>query len=190
MPGLVKIGKTRQELIARIRGLDTTGVPLPFECFYAAEVQDCDRAERLLHDAFDDHRVRRNREFFQISPERVASALQLAAIREVFVGDKLILDEDDAQAVKRAKDRRPRFNFKQVELRAGTLLEHTKDPQRTCTVIDNRNVEFDGEILSLSNAALKVFHELGYTWTAVSGPESWLFKGETLDERRRRLQDE
>lgn len=40
MPGLVKIGRTSSNLEDRIRQLDTTGVPLPFRCFYAAEVKD------------------------------------------------------------------------------------------------------------------------------------------------------
>jgi len=83
MPGLVKVGKTTSDLLSRIRALDTTGIPLPFECFFAAEVADCHLAEKLIHDAFDDHRVRKNREFFEIAPERIASALKLAAVREI-----------------------------------------------------------------------------------------------------------
>ena len=40
MPGLVKIGLTGTSLEQRIRELDTTSVPLPFKCYYAAEVGD------------------------------------------------------------------------------------------------------------------------------------------------------
>lgn len=65
MPGLIKIGRTSgDDVEARMRQLDTTGIPLPFECFYAAEVADAARVERAIHEAFEDHRVRRNREFF------------------------------------------------------------------------------------------------------------------------------
>ncbi|EKD33224.1 MAG: hypothetical protein ACD_76C00068G0021 [uncultured bacterium] len=39
MPGYVKIGRTTN-LEQRIRSLDTTSVPLPFECFYACTVKD------------------------------------------------------------------------------------------------------------------------------------------------------
>ncbi len=70
MPDLVKIGKTT-DLEGRIRGLDNTSIPLPFECFYAARVADPDFVERQLHDAFGDHRIRSNREFFRIAPERI-----------------------------------------------------------------------------------------------------------------------
>ncbi len=71
MPGLVKIGFTTNDLAKRIKELYSTGVPLPFELFYACEVQDGASVERKLHDAFDDHRVSQNREFFRIAPERV-----------------------------------------------------------------------------------------------------------------------
>jgi hypothetical protein len=49
MPGLVKIGRTTDGVEARISQLSVaTGVPLPFECYYAAEVPDMDReAERF-----------------------------------------------------------------------------------------------------------------------------------------------
>jgi hypothetical protein len=40
MPDLVKIGKTERDIESRIKGLDTTSVPLPFECYYAAKVLD------------------------------------------------------------------------------------------------------------------------------------------------------
>lgn len=189
MPGLVKVGKTRGPLIQRIKSLDSTSVPLPFECFFAAEVEDCDRAEKLLHDAFDDHRVRKNREFFEISAERIASALKLAAIREVTPTDVVVADLDDVSAINKARERRARFNFKLVEIPAGSVLRHRKSEDETCVVLDNRSVEYDGRSLSLSQAALEVFTKLGYSWKAVSGPESWLYAGETLDERRRRLDE-
>ena len=63
MPNYVKVGSTAH-LEHRIRDLDTIAVPLPFECFYAARVKDARFVERQLHDAFINHRVRKNREFF------------------------------------------------------------------------------------------------------------------------------
>ena len=63
--GYVKIGKTTN-LKQRLRSLDNTSIPLPFRCTYAARVTNVDAAEKLLHDAFGDRRVRDNREFFEI----------------------------------------------------------------------------------------------------------------------------
>ena len=50
MPGLVKIGRTDGiGMESRLRQLDTTCVPLPFECFYAVEVEDAQKVEKALH---------------------------------------------------------------------------------------------------------------------------------------------
>ena len=64
MPDLVKIGRTN-DLETRLRSLSThSGVPVPFECFYACEVRDSVEVERALHEAFGDHRINPKREFF------------------------------------------------------------------------------------------------------------------------------
>ena len=189
MPGLVKVGKTTSDLLGRIRALDTTGIPLPFECFFAAEVADGHLAEKLIHDAFDDRRVRKNREFFEIAPERIASALKLAAVREITPTGPVIVEPDDAAALKKAKERRNRFSFRTAEVPLGAVLAHKKDEVEVCTVKDNHTVIYNGEEMSLSQSALRVFHKLGYNWSAVSGPSSWVYEGELLDERRRRLED-
>ncbi len=39
MPDIIKIGIT-DNLSRRLRDLDNTSTPLPFECFYALEVED------------------------------------------------------------------------------------------------------------------------------------------------------
>lgn len=83
MPGLIKIGCTNVDLAARIKQLYSTGVPLPFELFYACEVKDGPSVEGKLHDAFGDHRISKSREFFRLAPERAKAALSLAEIREV-----------------------------------------------------------------------------------------------------------
>ena len=189
MPGLVKVGKTQSNLLGRIKALDTTGVPLPFECYSAAEVNDCNLAEKLIHDAFDDHRLRKNREFFEVAPERIASALKLAAIREITPTGPIVREADDAVALEKAKSRRNRFNFLSAQVPVGATLIHRKDDNETCVVKDNRTVIYDNKEMSLSQSALMVFHKLGYSWSAVSGPESWTYNGETLNERRHRLED-
>ncbi len=59
----VKVGRT-VDLEQRLRQLDNTSVPLPFRCEFAVEVADEVEAERLVHQAFADVRVRSSREFF------------------------------------------------------------------------------------------------------------------------------
>jgi len=54
MPGYVKIGIT-DNLERRIRELDNTSIPLPFECFYACTVESAANVEKLIHMVRDHH---------------------------------------------------------------------------------------------------------------------------------------
>lgn len=70
MPGLVKIGVTSQlDLESRLKQLYTTGVPVPFECYYACRVLVEKSVEENLHFAFGAFRINANREFFKMEPE-------------------------------------------------------------------------------------------------------------------------
>jgi hypothetical protein len=102
MPGHVKNGKTATSVAERIRQLDNTSLPYPFECFYAARVQVMDSAERLIHDAFADSRVNPRREFFSIDPERVRSAIKFGELEDVTPGeDEVVEDAGDRAAIGR-----------------------------------------------------------------------------------------
>ena len=49
MPGILKIGKTTKEDVKlRMKELYSSGVPLPFECLYAAKVRDIDSVEKAF----------------------------------------------------------------------------------------------------------------------------------------------
>jgi hypothetical protein len=185
MPGYVKIGRTTN-LEQRIRSLDTTGVPLPFECFYACTVNDSTFVEKQLHDAFLDHRVRSSREFFEISPERALAALKLAEVENVTPKKDFVESEEDQQALNQARTRRSAFNFKMIDIPIGSELTFIKDENIKVKVVDNKSVVFNGETMSLSGAAQKV---LGVDWPA-QGPIYWMYDGETLDDRRNRLENE
>jgi hypothetical protein len=187
MPGYVKIGRTGN-LEQRIRSLDTTGVPLPFECFYACKVKDAAFVERQIFDAFLDHRVRPSREFFEVAPERVIAMLLLAATEDVTPGKDFVDSQEDQQALNRTRERRSVFNFNMVDIPAGAELIFSRDPNVKATVVDNRNVEFEGEVVSLSVAADRALNQIGIQWKSVRGPAYWMYEGETLDERRGRFE--
>lgn len=184
MPGYVKIGKTNN-LEQRIRSLDTTGVPLPFECFYACTVKDAAFVERQLLDAFMDHRVRSSREFFEIAPERAVAILKLVQIENVTPKKDFVESQEDQQALNQARTRRARFNFKMVDVPVGAELVFSRDENIKAKVVDNRNIEFNGKITNLSSAAQEA---LGVDY-GVAGTDYWRYDGETLDERRRRFEE-
>ena len=187
MPGYTKIGRTTN-LEQRIRSLDTTSVPLPFECFYACTVKDAVFVEQQLHDAFLDHRVRSTREFFEISPERAVAALKLAEIENVTPKKDFVESQEDQQALNRTNERRAVFNFNMVDIPVGAELVFSRDENIKAKVVDNRNVEFNGEIVSLSVAADKSMRKMGIQWKSVQGPAYWMYEGEILDERRKRFE--
>ena len=77
MPGYVKIGMSEQDDVGvRVRQLDNTSAPLPFEVHYAARVPDCRKVERTLHFVFGEHRRRSNREFFTIDPDLAKAVIE------------------------------------------------------------------------------------------------------------------
>ncbi len=164
MPGYVKVGKTADSIENRMKGLDTTGVPLPFECFYAAKVTDISFVERQLHDAFGDNRVRKSREFFNIDPARIASALKLAALEDVTPKSDIVETTDDKRALDSAKSKRGMFNMEMVGIRPESTLVFSKGEEITCKVLDNHEVEFEGERMSLTKSALIIIKRLGYQW--------------------------
>ena len=186
MPGLVKIGWTKTSIEQRMSELYTTSVPYPFHCFYGAVVQNGEFVERKLHYAFGDHRVPTNREFFFIDPNRVKAAIELVAIREVTpLSDPEVTNEMKEYAAKRSH-----FRFSLANIPIGAELQFARDEKMTCKVIGDRTVEFQGEPRSLSAVASELLGKLGWRSTQVQGPIYWLYEGETLEERRQRIEVE
>lgn len=184
MPGYVKIGRTDGDLTIRVRQLDSTGVPLPFEVFYAARVSDSVFVERQLHSAFGDRRVRANREFFTVEPSRVRAALELASLGEVTTGSEVVETADDRRALEVAKQRRSNFRFSMIGVSAGAELGSTFDPLISCEVVDDRTVRFREQLTSLSDAARQISVDKGKGDQARQGPLYWTIDGHILSELR------
>lgn len=185
MPGYIKIGLTsHDDLAIRMRQLDNTSTPLPFECYFAARVPDCARLERTLHFVFGEKRVRLNREFFTTQPDLVKAVIELVAIREEPVSEaEQGITSEQRKAIEETKaDRAARLSLGALGLSPGAILTFSKDVDVTCEVAGPKSVIFQGQEMSLSAAALKAIHAMGYTWPAVSGFEYWCFEGEKLSD--------
>ena len=182
----IKIGIT-SNLSSRLKQLDNTSMPLPYECYFAVEVENANKVEKLIHEAFDKYRVRKNREFFEILPESAKSALQLAGGKDVTPNEIIVESSEDKVAFEKAKKQRERFKFSLLNIEPGTILTFAKDSEITCVVLDDRLVKFRDEEMTLTASALIVINEMGYTWSKISGPAFWQYNGKGLYDMRLEL---
>jgi hypothetical protein len=193
MEGMVKIGRTTTSVEQRIKELDNTSLPLPFQCFYAAEVGNSALVEGKLHRIFADKRIRANREFFRADANQVREAIQLAELKDVTPKVDVVVDASDVHALQKAvatEERRSRLRFSELGIPVGAVLTFAKDNAVTSTVVADGRVQYEGQTVSPSAAALSAVRKMGYEWAAVSGSDYWEFEGETLTARRLRLEDE
>ena len=188
MDGYIKIGraegKTDIDVRRRMKSLDTTGVPLAFNCEYAVVVRDAGEVERALHEAFGEYRARSTREFFyKLPPHRVKAVLKLCALNDVTPPE----DGEPNDELPSIQTKRPGFNFRMVRIPVGASLQWADDPQKECTVADEKtSVVYEGQQWAISTLAGKL-----KGWKRPpSGPQYWLYEGETLQERRERLDRE
>ena len=188
MPGLVKIGMTTDAVESRITQLSShTGVPLPFECYFAAEVNDAPKIEKILHQLFSEQRINSRREFFRLDPERVVLALSIGGFKELSVVEPEA-EIEEKEALERQKARRPRIKLDALGIKVGDVLNFSRDSTITATVIKDSRVELNGEEMSLSAAALKLLVSMGYKTPTANGSDYWAYDGELLVERRRRME--
>lgn len=190
IPDLVKIGVTsRQQVMKRISELSRqTGVPLPFQCYFAGEVSNhADNVEHLVHKAFAKSRVPSGKEFFAIEPDQAVAALKLANANDVTPQFQTTSDAYEDEGIKLVKrTRRAKTFLKDLGIHSGTKLMLSRGRNIFCTVVDpdQNKVRFAGEILSLSAAAVEALRKLGYKTPAASGTAYWMYNGETLGRLR------
>ena len=182
MPGLVKIGKTtRGSIDARLNELYSTGVPVPFECAFAARVNDESKVESAFYRVFGPYRLNPKREFFQIEPEQAITLLELMADEDITLALQQEADAVDVaakNASNKLKARRPHFNFLEMGIPVGSELCFFQPPHETVMVVSERTVEFRGEEASLTLATREIF---GTDYPVAPGPY-WSYQGRMLND--------
>ena len=181
MPGIIKIGFTENTVEQRMRELDKTATPIPFECYFAKLLDKAEFVEKKMHEAFDEFRIRDNREFFRMVPEQAKAALDIADGEDVTPKEDVVETTSDKTALDKERNRN-RFNFAQIGIDVGEELEFKKDRSIKAKVLENDLIEFRGKEMSLSQSALVIVQEMGYTWNKIAGPQFWMYKGKTLYE--------
>lgn len=179
MPDIVKIGKTTQEDVSiRLSQLYSTGVPLPFECICAVEVEDCTKVETALHIAFNPYRINPKREFFRIEPEQAIAILKLLGKDDVSKQINEDLNSEVTEAEKQSSKnilRRPNMNFQEMNIPIGSEFQFIEDMDIKVKVVSDKKVEYNGETMSLTKATRLV---LGIDYAVQPAPR-WYF-GDTL----------
>ena len=197
----VKIGKSSREVNVRSKELDNTAVPLPFSIFATLETAKYNEAEKFIHKMIDmvapDIRIRKGREFFNITPMKAYEILKLCAEQyddsEILLYDEeLLTDENSLSSGGKPKqtERAARLSFEMLGIPVGTELTYYSNSDITVTVIDRGStVRIDGLELSLSAAALYINEMLGTAnqSKAYQGGMWFKYNGETLTEIRKRL---
>jgi hypothetical protein len=182
MPGLVKIGKTfRGSTEARMVELYSSGVPVPFNCLYAARVADAESVENALHIAFGPYRINPRREFFEIDPDQAIAVLRLLGLGDAtpqIERESEQIDETSREAGERLqRRRRPSLNFVEMGIPLGAGLESVECGE-VATVTTERTVTFRGENIPLTRATRLILN-IDYD---VAPTPHWTYNGKVLQD--------
>lgn len=167
------------DISLRMGQLYSTGVPVPFECVYAVQVDNCIKVEAAFHIAFGPYRINPNHEFFKIEPEQVISMLKLLGPNDATDTIRQELDENVSQAERDSGEKlkkRPNMDFHQMGIANDQPLYFVDDPSITVTVSGPRKVIHNGNSVSLT-AATRAILNLDYS---VQPSPKWKYNGKLL----------
>ena len=201
-PEYVKIGYA-DDIDRRLKQLNRSEcIPFAFRVYATYEVSSrlsdlkihsiIDKLNPNLRSVESFNGKQRVREFYAMSPEDAYSILE--AIAEIHgCGDKLKiapLSEEEKNAEQTAQEidtesteRAANFSFGKCHIPIGDYIEYCEDPDIKAKVIDDRNVEYNGETMSLT-ALAKLLSGKKYS---IAGPKFFKYKGEWLNDIRHRL---
>ena len=201
-PEYVKIGYA-DDIDRRLKQLNRSEcIPFAFRVYATYEVSSrlsdlkihsiIDKLNPNLRSVESFNGKQRVREFYAMSPEDAYSILE--AIAEIHgCGDKLKiapLSEEEKNAEQTAQEidtesteRAANFSFCKCHIPIGDYIEYCEDPDIKAKVIDDRNVEYNGETMSLT-ALAKLLSGKKYS---IAGPKFFKYKGEWLNDIRHRL---
>ncbi len=94
----------------------------------------------------------------------------------------------DLESLEKAKARRPPFRFPMVGIMPGEELSFYNEPEIESYVVDDKNVKFEDQIMSLGKAAGIVLTRMGKS-DAVAGTDYWTKDGTTLWDLRNQAEE-
>ncbi len=203
----VKIGKTSRSVEERVNDLDNTAVPLPFQIYATIQTTKYNEVEKMVHkmmDKLNEHlRVRKNREFFNVTPEKALSIFY--DIKEI-VDDAVIMvykdnkpftptpqEMDSSEAEKGVSvntPKRGRFKFSMIGISIGEMITFVPTGIQVCVASDD-TVEYEGRIYKLSPFVGTFIPEEKRNHSgAYQGAKFFSYKGKILDDLRTEIETE
>ena len=170
---MVKIGYATN-VETRRKQLSTTALPYEYEVYATYETKG-NLEDKKLHALIDrlnpELRVSKNREFFLMTPEEAYALLESIAIISGSVDklSKIKKTKEPAQKIKK-----PPVDFEKCGIPIGAKLIFVEDESVIATVHDNRKVEYNNEITSLSAIAKSI---KGYP---CAGPSYFTYNGKLV----------
>lgn len=200
----VKIGKSSRPVDVRSKELDNTAVPLPFEIYATLKTVKYNEVERQLHrmiDRLTDLRIRQNREFFNVEPAKALELLRDCAMvlddAEFFVSEtasdcpkKVRKEQQNSDGNTTRHKTRGNFRFSLINVAIGETVVFTPTGIEV-KVADDDKVEYEGRLYKLSpfvGTFMPV--EKRNASGAYQGAKYFTYKGEVLDDIRKRLESE
>jgi len=196
-PDYVKIGYA-DNIERRLKELNRSEcIPFAFRVYATYEVNSR-LSDKKIHSIIDKlnpnlraidnfNGQKRVREFYAMPPEDAYSILEaIAEIHGCTNKLKLVTPneterraEETAEEVKKeSRTRSANFTFSEWGIPVGAVLHYYTDDTITCTVVDDRKVSYNGEIMTLTGVAKLI---MGKT-TGIAGPRYFKYKGTWLSD--------
>jgi len=184
MPRVVKIGKTDRTVNDRINEISQKSSPKGWEEYFSIESDKYEMIEDHMHNVFSDKRIWKEREYFEVEPERAVSILKssLKLCGGIEIELEKNIDQDNDTQIRPKGRVLPLTEYAPI----GSELVFTRDESIRCRIIDRKKVEYEGDIYSsLSKLAGKlVVEKLNYSSPHVGGTDYFMYNGKILNEIR------
>lgn len=207
----VKIGKSARPVDVRSKELDNTAVPLPFEIYAVLKTEKYAEAEIQIHHMIDlvnpDVRIRKGREFFNVTPEVALRILEQCALilddAEIKVYEHN-QNEYETETVSSYYAARPqahntsyntkssRLTFSMLGIPVGSELTFVENPAIKAITVDGQSTIKleDGTTATMSRAVALIKRRLGTQTVseAYQGGNYWMYNGVRLTALRTELE--
>ena len=180
--GLIKIGQTGTgNYQERMRFLEGNGYynVSGLRRFFAMELDDYTKKERLLHEIFSKQQIG-DSELFALDYDLVRQLL--LSFEGIIVYPKDVEREAEFEEVAEARTQGARFSFYRKGLKNGDEIVFVSDKEVTAKVVGEREVEYGGQIWKLSPLVYKLYEQRGELNTsgAYQGANYFIYQGKKL----------